>query len=81
MELRDFEYFAVLAHFGNVRLASEALDLTPGALSKSLHRLERELQARLFERTSKGVELTSVGTALLFRVQHLRSSLDDVARD
>jgi DNA-binding transcriptional LysR family regulator len=81
MELRDMEYFAVLARHGNVRRASEALDLTPGALSKSLHRLEQELHTKLFERTPKGVELTAVGTALLSRVQHLRTSFDDIAKE
>lgn len=81
MELRDIQYFAVLAQHGNVRRASEALDLTPGALSKSLHRLEHGLQARLFDRTPKGVELTTVGTALLTRVQQLRNSLDEVAKE
>ncbi len=81
MELRDVQYFAVLARHGNVRRASEALDLTPGALSKSLHRLEKELSTKLFDRTPKGVELTSVGAAMLARVQQLRSSFEDVAKE
>lgn len=81
MELRDLEYFAALARHGNVRRASEALDLTPGALSKSLHRLEQGLQTKLFERTAKGVELTTVGAALLSRVRQLRMSFEDVAKE
>jgi DNA-binding transcriptional LysR family regulator len=81
MELRDIEYFAVIAEHGNVRRAAEALELSPTALSKSLRRLEASMQAKLFERTPKGVELTSVGAALLARVQRIRLTLNDVARE
>ena len=81
MELRDVEYFAVIAQHGNVRRASEALDLSPPALSKSLRRLEKSLQAKLVKRTSKGVELTAVGTALLAQVQRIRLTLADVTRE
>ncbi len=81
MELRDIEYFAVIAQHGNVRRASEALGLSPPALSKSLRRLEKSLQAKLIERTTKGVALTAVGSALLSQVQRIRVTLDDVARE
>lgn len=81
MELRDIEYFAVVAEHGNVGRASEALGLSPPALSKSLRRLEKSLQAKVVKRTPKGVELTSVGTALLAQVSRLRLALDDVARE
>ena len=81
MELRDIEYFAVVAEHGNVRRASEALGLSPPALSKSLRRLERSLEARVVERTARGVALTAVGRALLARVTGLRLALRDVARE
>ncbi|HZM43865.1 MAG TPA: LysR family transcriptional regulator [Burkholderiales bacterium] len=81
MELRDIEYFAVMAEHGNVRRASEALGLSPPALSKSLRRLEQSLQARIFKRTPKGIELTAVGSALLAQVKRIRVMLADVARE
>ncbi|MGE5792790.1 MAG: LysR family transcriptional regulator [Bacteroidota bacterium] len=81
MELRDIEYFAVVAEHGNVRRASEALGLSPPALSKSLRRLEQSMQAKLVERTSKGVALTPVGTALLAQVGRLRLTLQDIKRE
>src|SRR3954463_5506520 len=81
MELRDIEYFAVIAEQGNVRRASELLDLSPPALSKSLRRLEDSLQAKLVKRTPKGVELTPVGSALAAQVQRIRLTLADVARE
>jgi DNA-binding transcriptional LysR family regulator len=50
-------------------------------LSKSLRRLEKSLQAKLVERTPKGIELTAVGSALLAQVGRIRLTLADVARE
>jgi DNA-binding transcriptional LysR family regulator len=81
VELRDIEYFAVVAEHRNVRRASEALGLSPPALSKSLRRLEQAMRAKLVERTPKGVDLTPVGVALLAQVQRLRLTLQDIHRE
>lgn len=81
MELRDLQYFAVVAEHGNVRRASEILELSPPALSKSLRRLEQSLKAKLVTRSAKGVELTAVGSALLAQIGRIRLTLDDVARE
>jgi DNA-binding transcriptional LysR family regulator len=81
MELRDIEYFALVAQHGHLGRAAEALGLSQPAISKSLRRLEEALDAKLVTRTAKGVELTPEGSALLMRVRGLRVSLQDVARE
>jgi len=81
MELRDIEYFSVIAEHGHLGRAAESLGLSQPALSMSLRRLEKSLQAKLVKRTPKGLELTSVGAALLSRVDRLRLSMNDVARE
>lgn len=81
MELRDIEYFAVIAELRHLGRAAESLGLSQPALSKSLRRLEQSVQAKLVKRTPKGVELTAEGSALLWRVRDLRSSLQGVARE
>ena len=81
MELRDIEYFAVVAKHGHLGRAAAALGLSQPALSKSLRRLESALQTKLVRRTTKGVELTSEGSALLARASELRVSLQNVARE
>jgi DNA-binding transcriptional LysR family regulator len=81
MELRDIEYFAVVAEHRNLRRAAEALGLSQPALSKSLRRLESSLSAKLVRRTPKGVELTTVGDALVAQVRRIRVTLNDVARE
>jgi DNA-binding transcriptional LysR family regulator len=81
MELRDIEYFAVIAEHGHLGRAAEALGLSQPALSKSLRRLEQVLEAKLVKRTPKGVELTAEGSALLLHVRELRLSLQNIARE
>jgi DNA-binding transcriptional LysR family regulator len=81
MELRDIEYFSVVAKHGNLGRAAEALGMSQSALSKSLRRLEQEMRAKLVKRTPKGVELTAEGSTLLSRVRQVQLSLDDVARE
>jgi DNA-binding transcriptional LysR family regulator len=81
MDLRDIEYFAVLAEHGQMVRAAEALGLSQPALSLSLRRLEQSAQTKLVKRTPKGVELTAVGAALLKHVRRLRVARDDLARE
>lgn len=81
MDLRDIEYFAAIAQHGHLGRAAEALGLGQPALSMSLRRLEKSAQAKLVKRTPKGVELTSVGSALLAHVRRLRVARDDLARE
>src|SRR5262245_52732704 len=81
MELRDIEYFAVAAEHGHLGRAANALGLSQPALSKSLRRLERDLQVKLVKRTPKGIELTSEGSVLLLRVRDLRLSMHSLRRE
>ncbi|MBM3340869.1 MAG: LysR family transcriptional regulator [Betaproteobacteria bacterium] len=81
MELRDLEYFTVVAKHGHLGRAAEALDLTQPALSKSLRRLEYEFGAKLVKRTPKGVELTAEGSVLLGRAGDLQLSIQAVAQE
>jgi len=81
MELRDLEYFVVVAERGNLGRAADQLRLSQPALSKSLKRLEDALEVRLFRRNANGMELTAEGSLLLSRARDLRDSLRNVARE
>ena len=81
MELRDIEYFAVVAEHKSIARAAETLGLSQPALSKSLRRLEQSVRAKVVKRTPTGIELTAVGTALLAQVSRLRLTLDDISRE
>jgi DNA-binding transcriptional LysR family regulator len=81
MDLRDIEYFASIAEHRHIGRAAEALGLGQPALSISLRRLETAAGTKLVERTSKGVELTDVGAALLAHIGRLRLAREDLARE
>lgn len=81
MDLRDIEYFAVIAEHGHLGRAAEALGMGQPALSISLRRLERSADAKLVKRTPKGVELTDIGQVLLSHVERLKLARRDLARE
>jgi DNA-binding transcriptional LysR family regulator len=81
MELRDLEYFRVCAREKHLGRAAAALGLSQPALTKSIQRLERRLAVRLLERTRRGVEPTSVGLALLARIESIRFAVEQAERE
>jgi LysR family hydrogen peroxide-inducible transcriptional activator len=74
MNLRDLKYFIALAdtrHFGQ---AAARTFVSQPTLSGQIRKLEAELGAALFERTTKTVALTPLGEALL---PHARRAVEE----
>ena len=62
-QLQQVEGFLEVARRGSVSRAAEALYITQPTLTARLHGLERELGAKLFVRTTRGMRLTEAGHA------------------
>lgn len=62
---RSIHYFERVAQSGSVRAAAEALHIAPSAVSRAVQQLEDELGVPLFDRTSRGLQLTAAGETLL----------------
>jgi DNA-binding transcriptional LysR family regulator len=65
MELRALEYFVAVADERHFTRAAARMHVSQSGLSASIKSLEAELRAPLFERTTRRVQLTDAGTALL----------------
>lgn len=65
LDLRQVQYFLAVAQHGSLGRAAEDLGVSQPALTTGLRRLERRLDARLFDRSRQGSALTGFGTAFL----------------
>lgn len=59
--IKQIESFLAVAEFGSFSAASRRMNIAQPALSQSIKDLEAELAVRLFDRTTRRVELTDAG--------------------
>lgn len=76
MESRHLRYAVALAEHAHFGRAAAALGIAQPPLSKQIADLEREVGARLFDRTRRGVFPTAAGEAFLARAHR---ALDEIA--
>ena len=81
--LGQLPVFVAVAEQRSFSRAAEALGISPSAASQAIARLERDLAATLFVRTTRSVSLTDAGARLLESagpaVSHASAALDAVA--
>jgi DNA-binding transcriptional LysR family regulator len=69
VELRHLRYFVAIAEERSFTRAAERLWVAQPGLSTQMRRLEAELGVKLFERHTRGVDLTQAGEVLLERAR------------
>jgi DNA-binding transcriptional LysR family regulator len=68
---RNLRAFLAVAREGNLTAAADRIGLTQPALTKTIRRVELDFGAKLFERTTRGMFLTSAGKLLLERAERI----------
>ncbi|MEV6278212.1 LysR family transcriptional regulator [Nocardia sp. NPDC051832] len=81
MELQQMRYVLAVAETNSFTRAAERCRVVQSALSHQIARLERELGARLFERTSRRVRLTPAGAAFLPAARQCLEAADRAAAE
>jgi DNA-binding transcriptional LysR family regulator len=73
--LSDVALFAAVVEAGGFRVAAQRRGMSASSLSDCVRRLEKELDVRLLNRTTRGLTPTEIGARLLER---LRPALDEI---
>jgi len=76
-DLADLRAFVALAELESFRAAAEALHLSQPALSRRIDKLEGALGVRLFDRTTRSVNLTAVGRDFSRKARDLLDELEN----
>lgn len=76
MQLEQIRYFYEIAQQKSINKAAEKLYLNQPSLSKSIKHLENEFGLSLFDRTSKGVQLTPFGEVFYDIAGEILSAID-----
>jgi len=73
--------FVAAADHASMTAAGNALNLTQGAVSQQIKRLEEALGCSLFDRDRRGLRLTPLGERLFGKAKHLLSLNDEIWSD
>ena len=79
-QLEHLRTFLAVVRTGSLTRAADEVFLTQSALSRQIKELESCLDATLFERLGRGLELTATGRALIPEAERLLLQSDEVER-
>lgn len=86
--LRQLQYFVAVAETGTVSGAAKSLSISQSSVTEAIKELEADLGTRLFERHSRGLNVTHKGhqflrhaTTILGSVSDARNSFDEMTKE
>jgi len=80
MDFKQISAFVWVAELGSFRAAAEKLHTTQPTISQRIAALESDMDARLFERSARGIKLTEKGQELLSHAQRMLELREEMLR-
>lgn len=77
MELLQLKYFQKVAKLEHMTKAAEELHISQSSLSRTIKRLEDDLEVKLFERDGRDIRLNNYGAMFLERVERIFMELEE----
>ena len=81
VDLKRMRTVVEVARTESITTAARTLGLTQSAVSRTVAELEAALGQRLFERSSRGIQITDAGRRLVARAKRLLADVDDLIAD
>jgi LysR family transcriptional regulator, hydrogen peroxide-inducible genes activator len=78
MTVQDLRYVVALADHGHFGRAAAACDIGQSTLSTQIKKLEMQLGVTLFERTTKSVSVTVVGSEIVSRARQVLADVEAI---
>ena len=78
VDIKSLKYFIAVAEYGSFSKAAEHLYTIQPNISRSVKRLEEELQVPLFIRSGKGTKLTTYGENVLSEAKEIVTKADQL---
>lgn len=81
MEILQLKYFYALAQTQHVTKTAEQLHIAQPALTQTIHRLENELEVKLFQPSGRNIVLTEYGKYLQKKVEPILKALNEIPEE
>ncbi len=81
MKINEIQSFTTVVEAGSVQEAAQRLGLTQSAVSRLIQRLEEDIGAQLFDRSTKPFRLTGAGENALAHSRRILRALNDFTAD
>lgn len=78
MQIQQLEYVLKVAECGSITQAAQQLYISQPSLTKSIMNLENEYGIKIFERSSKGIQVTAEGEKFIYYAKSVVASLSSL---
>lgn len=76
MDIHQMQYVLAVAEYRNFTLAAESCYISQSSLSQQISNLEKELGIRLFNRTTRAIQITEAGEAFVRMASDILRDID-----